>query len=96
MGEVMTSTESSITRIPISPTNSRALMAGFALVATGGLISLCGIGISGTVAVAAFRRWLMAQEEPPSALVKRKISQAKAATSAGASAWQDGVTARTR
>jgi hypothetical protein len=37
----------------------------------------------------------MAQDEAPSAIVKRKMSQAKAATVAGASAWQDGM-ARTR
>jgi hypothetical protein len=91
----MTSTESSMTRIQISSTGSKALIVGFALVATGGLISLCGLGISGTAAVSAIRRWLLAQEEPPSAVVKRKISQAKAATTAGASAWQDGM-ARTR
>ncbi len=84
-----------MTRFQISPTNSKALGVGFALIAAGGLISLCGMGIGGAAAVSAVRRWAMAQEEPPSALMKRKISQAKAATSAGASAWQDGLT-RTR
>lgn len=81
-----------MTRIDISSTNSKALIVGIALVATGGLISLCGMGIGGTAAMNAFRRWLMAQQEPPSQIVKRKISQAKAATAAGASAWQDGMT----
>ncbi|HWF82587.1 MAG TPA: hypothetical protein VN695_18585 [Streptosporangiaceae bacterium] len=81
-----------MTRIHISSTNSKALIVGIALVATGGLISLCGMGIGGTAAMNAFRRWLMAQQEPPSQIVKRKISQAKAATAAGASAWQDGMT----
>jgi hypothetical protein len=85
------STQSSVTRIQISSTNSKALIVGFALVATGGLVSLCGMGIGGTAAIAAFRRWIMTQQEPPSAIVKRKISQAKAATTAGASAWQDGM-----
>lgn len=89
------STQSSITRVQISSTNSKALIVGFALVATGGLVSLCGLGISGTAAINAVRRWTMAQEEPPSAIVKRKITQAKAATTAGASAWQDGM-ARSR
>ena len=84
-----------MTRIQISSTNSKALIVGIALVATGSLISLCGMGISGTAAVNAFRRWIMAQQEPPSQIVKRKISQAKAATTAGASAWQDGM-AKTR
>jgi hypothetical protein len=91
----MSSTRSSITRIQMSSGNSKALITGFALVAAGGLISLCGIGIGGTAAITTFRRWLVAQEEAPSAMVKRKIAQAKAATTAGTSAWQDGM-ARTR
>jgi hypothetical protein len=85
-----------MTRIQISSTNSKALIVGFVLVATGGLISLCGLGVTGTAAANAIRRWIMAQEEPPSQIMKRKISQAKAATAAGASAWQDGNMARTR
>ena len=82
-------------RMQISSMNSRALVVGASLVAAGGLISLCGLGIGGTAAATAIRRWIMAQEEPPTAMVKRKFSQAKAASSAGASAWQDGM-ARTR
>jgi hypothetical protein len=86
-----------MTRIQISSTNSRAFIVGFALVAAGGLIGLCGMGIGGTAAVNAMRRWVMAQQEPPAQIVKRKISQAKAATAAGTSAWQDGMaTPRTR
>ena len=87
----MASTGSSMTRIQIGSANSKALVTGFALVAAGGLISLCGMAISGTAAITAIRRWLLAQEEPPSAMVKRKVNQAKAATSAGTSAWQDGM-----
>ena len=87
----MTSTRSPMTDIQISSTNSKALVVGFALVATGGLISLCGMGITGTAMFNAIRRWIRAQQEPPSAVVKRKLSQAKAATAAGASAWQNGM-----
>ncbi len=91
----MAGTGSSMTRIQMGSVNSKAMMAGFALVAAGGLISLCGMAVSGTAAITAVSRWLMAQEEPPGAVVKRKLTQAKAATSAGASAWQNGM-ARTR
>jgi len=87
----MSSTRSPMTDIQISSTNSKALVVGFALVATGGLISLCGMGITGTAMFNAIRRWIRAQQEPPSAVVKRKLSQAKAATAAGASAWQNGM-----
>ena len=87
----MTSTRSSMTDMQPSSDNSRAMIVGFALVATAGVIGLCGMGISGTALVRAVRRWVRAQQEPPSAVVKRKLSQAKAATAAGASAWQDGM-----
>jgi hypothetical protein len=85
-----------MTGMQMSSPNSKAMIVGFALMATGGLISLCGMGISGMAMVSAVRRWAMAQQEPPSAMVKRKIAQAKAATAAGASAWQNGMSASAR
>ena len=74
-----------------SSADSKAMIVGFALVATAGVIGLCGMTLSGTALVRAVRRWVRAQQEPPSAVMKRKLSQAKAATAAGASAWQDGM-----
>jgi phage-related minor tail protein len=85
-----------MTGIPASSANSKAMIVGFALVATGGLIGLCGAGISGMAMVNAIRRWVRAQQEPPTAVVKRKMAQARAATAAGASAWQDGTTTPAR
>jgi len=82
--------------VQISSANSKALIAGFALVVTGGLISMFGMGISGTAMVNAIRRWIMAQQEPPSAMMKRKINQVKGAAAAGASAWQDGMATTSR
>ena len=82
--------------IQLDSADSKALMVGLGLVVVGGLIGLSGIGISGTAMFIAVRRWMLAQEEPPSALVKRKLAQAKAASQAGASAWQDGMAAPTR
>lgn len=87
----MTSTRSAVTDMQPSSANSKAMIVGFALVATGGLISMCGMGITGTAMVSAIRRWVRAQQEPPSAIMKRKLAQAKAATAAGASAWQNGM-----
>jgi hypothetical protein len=74
-----------------SSANSKAMIVGVALVATGGMIGMCGMGISGTAMIRAIRRWVRSQQEPPSAIMKRKLSQAKAAGSAGASAWQNGM-----
>jgi hypothetical protein len=85
-----------MTGIQMSSTNSKAMVVGFALFATGGLISICGMGITGTAMFNAITRWMRAQQEPPSAIMKRKIAQAKAATTAGASAWQNGTTTPAR
>lgn len=85
-----------MTGMQVSSANSKAMVVGFALVATGGLISICGMTITGTAMVSAIRRWVMAQQEPPSQIVKRKIAQAKAATTAGASAWQNGMATTSR
>jgi hypothetical protein len=85
-----------MTGMQISSTNSKAMIVGFALVATGGLIGICGMTITGTAMVNGIRRWMLAQQEPPSATVRRKISQAKAATQAGASAWQNGMATTSR
>jgi len=71
--------------------NSKAIIVGFVLVATAGVIGMCGVAITGTALVRGIRSWMRAQQEPPSAVVRRKLVQAKAATAAGASAWQDGM-----
>jgi hypothetical protein len=75
-----------------SSAGSKAMLVGIALVAAGGLISMCGVAISCTVLAASARRWVLAQQEPPSAIVRRKVAQVKAATAAGADAWQNGMT----
>ena len=92
----MSSTSSPLTGLRANSTSSKAMIAGMALMAAGGLISLCGVAVSGTALAAAARRWVLAQQEPPSAIVKRKIAQVKEAATAGANAWQDGMATTTR
>ncbi len=85
-----------MTGIQMSSTNSKAMIAGFALVATGGLVTLSGMAISGTAIFNAVRRWMIAQQEPPSAIMRRKLAQAKAAGQARATAWQNGMATSSR
>lgn len=94
----MTSDETGLAVTPprASTASSKAMIVGWALMAIGGLISLCGVAVSSTALATAVRRWVLAQQEPPSAIVKRKIAQAKAATAAGASAWQNGMATQAR
>ena len=87
----------SSTDVQVSTANSKAMIVGLALWAAGGLIGLVGVGISGVAMANAARRWMQAQQEPPTVVMKRKFAQARAATSAattaGTSAWHNGVVA---
>ncbi len=76
--------------------NTRPLMIGAVLVGAGALIGAAGLVLGGTVIVAATRRWVDQLDTPPAELARQKWAQARAATTAGASAWQNGVTAGSR
>jgi hypothetical protein len=67
------------------------LITGGTLVAVGGLIALAGVIVGGLHLIAATREWIGEMEVPPSELAKLKWAQAKAAATAGASAWQNGT-----
>jgi|SRR5208282_1608487 len=70
---------------------SAPLVTGGTLVAVGGLIALAGVIVGGMHLIAATREWISEMEVPPSELARLKWAQAKAAASAGASAWQNGT-----
>jgi hypothetical protein len=69
------------------------LITGGSLVAAGALIALAGLAVSGLHVLAATRRWIGEMEVPPSELAKIKWAQARSAATAGAAAWQNGVSA---
>jgi hypothetical protein len=70
------------------PLNSTHLIVGAALLGAGGMIAFSGLIIGGTAVISAARRWYQTQDVPPAQVVKHKLDQTKAATAAGASAWQ--------
>ena len=70
---------------------SAPLITGGSLVAVGGLIALAGVIVGGLHLIGATRQWISEMEVPPSELARLKWAQAKAAASAGASAWQNGA-----
>jgi hypothetical protein len=69
--------------------NTTPVMLGAALIGAGVLIGLTGLIVGGTAMVSATRQWLGEMEVPPTEVVKQKLDQTKAATSAGASAWKE-------
>ncbi len=68
--------------------NSTPMIVGAALIGAGSLIGLTGMIVGGAAMVSATRKWFRELEVPPSEVVKHKWGQTKAATTAGASAWQ--------
>jgi hypothetical protein len=69
---------------------SAPLITSAAMVGAGTLIVLAGLAIGGGHVASVARRWVNDMEVPPSELARLKWSQARAAVSAGASAWQNG------
>ena len=66
------------------------LLISAAMVGVGTMIVLAGLAVGGGHLLTATRRWVNEMEVPPSELARIKWTQAKAAMSAGAQAWQDG------
>lgn len=60
------------------------------MVGAGTLIVMAGLAVGAGHMLAATRRWVNEMEVPPSELARQKWTQARAAMSAGASAWQNG------
>jgi hypothetical protein len=69
--------------------NSRLLMSGGVLIAVGTALGLLGMALGGTALTAAARHWVKEMEVPPSEIAKQEWARAKAATSAGVSAWRE-------
>ncbi len=68
--------------------NKSSMITGAVLFAAGGLIGLIGMFVSGTAIASACRQWFHDLEVTPSEAAKHKWSQTKAASAAGAAAWQ--------
>jgi hypothetical protein len=66
------------------------LIVSAAMVGVGTMIVLAGLAVGGGHLLSATRRWVNEMEVPPSELARIKWTQARAAMSAGAQAWQNG------
>jgi len=69
---------------------ARPLITGAVLIGVGGMVALAGLIVGGSHLIAATRKWVQEMEVPPSDMAKAKWAQARAAASAGASAWRAG------
>jgi hypothetical protein len=64
------------------------LITSAAMVGGGAMIVMAGLALGGGHMLSATRRWVNEMEVPPSELAKMKWTQARAAMTAGAQAWQ--------
>ncbi len=67
------------------------LITSAAMVGAGTLIALAGLAVGSGHLVSVTRQWIGEMEVPPSELARLKWTQARAAVTAGAAAWQNGT-----
>jgi len=83
----MDSTQPGMAAVDGGYLNPKAMIVGLAFITVGGVIGAWGMGISGAAMMRILRRWLKAQQ-PETAITEPKTVPAKAASSAGGTAWR--------
>jgi hypothetical protein len=68
--------------------NKNLLISGAVLVGIGGFLGATGLLLGSTAVASAMRQWVRQLDQPPAEMAKQKWQQARAATTAGAKAWQ--------
>jgi hypothetical protein len=76
--------------------SGRPLAFGAAMMGASVILGMAGMMITTGAVLVAARRWMNKLEVPPSELARQKWAQARAATTAGASAWQNGLVTSSR
>ena len=66
------------------------LITSAAMIGGGTMIVLAGLAVGGGHLLSTTRRWVNEMDVTPSELARMKWTQARAAMSAGAQAWQNG------
>jgi hypothetical protein len=77
-------------RTSLPQLRSGPLITGAVLAGTGFMLVLAGLAVGGAHLFSATRRWVDQMEVPPRELAQQQWARARAAASAGASAWQNG------
>ena len=73
---------------------SGPLIVGGVLAGAGAMLMLAGIAAGSAHLFGATRQWVSEMEVPPSERARQQWARAKAAATAGATAWQNGPAAR--
>jgi hypothetical protein len=68
--------------------NKNLLISGAVLVGIGGFLAATGLLLGSTAVASAMRQWVRQFDRSPAGTARQKWQQARAATLAGAKAWQ--------
>jgi hypothetical protein len=68
--------------------NKSLLVGGAVLVGVGGLLGATGLLLGSAAVASAMRQWVRQLDQPPTEMARQTWKQARAATLAGAKAWQ--------
>jgi hypothetical protein len=74
---------------PVVSADRALLVRGIALLSAGGVLIALGAALTGAVAVRATRRWVGSWEQPPRAVARQRLGQARSAVAAGTRGWRD-------
>src|SRR4051812_8862651 len=69
--------------------NRGLLVGGAVLMSVGAGVGMVGALATSVAVIGAARAWVRQLDEPPSAMARRRLAQAKTAVAAGAHGWQE-------
>jgi len=69
--------------------NRGLLVGGAVLMSVGAVVGMAGALATSVAVIGAAREWVRQRDEPPSALARRRLAQARTAAAAGAQGWRE-------
>ena len=69
--------------------NRGLLVGGAILMSVGAVLAMAGALATSVAVIGAAREWVRQRDEPPSALARRRLAQARTAAAAGAQGWRE-------
>jgi hypothetical protein len=69
--------------------NRGLLVGGAILMSVGAVVGMTGALATSVAVIGAARAWVRQWDEPPSALARRRLAQARTAAAAGAHGWRE-------
>jgi hypothetical protein len=69
--------------------NRGLLVGGAILMSVGAVVGMVGALATSVAVIGAARSWVSQWDEPPSAMARRRLAQARTAAAAGAQGWRE-------